>query len=100
MLPCGFSRLGHEYSTSHSMPRHSLIIAQNNLVEGMAVNLDVNTATLKRSIDDINVSRRQSQEKERGKVAKLMGKRDEAIYTAWQIKSHIDQLASGDGSGH
>lgn len=47
----------------------------NAAMEGLSRNIGNATAGIKRQIDDVNISRRITQEKEFSKIAKLMSKR-------------------------
>ena len=64
----------------------------NAAVEGLTRSVNASREHVKRKIDDVNISRRTNQEREYPKIAKLVNKRQEALITAWQIKSQ--QLSS------
>ena len=59
----------------------------NSSIEQLTRSIDMNTNRIKRKIDEVNINRKLSREKEYIKMAKLHNKTYEAIMTAWQIKS-------------
>mmetsp|Transcript_32679 Transcript_32679/g.33325 ORF Transcript_32679/g.33325 Transcript_32679/m.33325 type:complete len:219 (+) Transcript_32679:152-808(+) len=64
----------------------------NAVLEQIETNINTQTSTLKRKIDEINLDRKTSQELVRDELLTSLRCRDEAVYKSWQIKSYCDQL--------
>lgn len=68
-----------------------LWLDNNSAAEGVAKGIQGSVDAIKASVDDINLKRRLTQEKEGGKMIKLMHKRNESLYTAWRIRQQLEE---------